>query len=182
MSCNDRVTDSSAATQLVLEVLQGSPGGGSGTFTGTLQSDVFTAGTVFEDGGRVGMRLAFKDPGTSANPSSPTSANWITVTRYRVDFRRGDGRNVPGVDVPYGFDGGTTFTVIDTISQEFTLVRAQSKLEPPLFALRGLGGDAVISTVAEVTFFGTDQTGAATSATGLIGVTFADFGDTTEVP
>ena len=28
------------------------------------------------------------------------------MTRYRVEFRRTDGRNTPGVDVPYGFDGG----------------------------------------------------------------------------
>ena len=130
---------------------------------------------MFADPGRVGLRLSFKDPGTSANPSSPTSANWITVTRYRVDFRRGDGRNEEGKDVPYGFDGGLTLTVIDTISEEFTLVRAQAKLEPPLLALRGNGSAVVIATVAEITFFGHDQTGAATSTTGFINVTFADF-------
>ena len=40
-------------------------------------------------------------------PTRPTTPiNAITLTRYRVDFRRTDGRNTPGVDVPYGFDGG----------------------------------------------------------------------------
>ena len=175
VACNDLVTDSRAATGLVLEVLQGSPGT-SATFTGSLQSDVVSdSGSVFADPGRVGLRLSFKDPGTSANPSSPTSANWITVTRYHVKYLRGDERNEQGRDVPYEFDGGLTLTVIDTISEEFTLVRAQAKLEPPLLALRGNGGAVIIATVAEITFFGHDQTGAATRVTGLINVTFADF-------
>ncbi len=180
VSCNDQVTDSRAATGLVLEVLQGSAGP-AGAFGGSLASDVVAdGGGVFRDLGRVGMRLSFKDPGTSGNPSSPTSANWITVTRYHVEYLRGDGRrNMPGEDpvVPLAFDGGVTFTVVDIISHEFTLVRAQAKLEPPLLALRGLGGAALIATVAEITFFGHDQTGAATSATGFINVTFADFSD-----
>ena len=39
------------------------------------------------------------------------------------------------------------------------LVRAQAKLEAPLKALRGGGGAIVISTIAEITFYGTDQNG-----------------------
>ena len=54
-------------------------------------------------------------------------------------------------------------------------MRAQAKLEPPLLALRGNGSVVIIATVAEITFFGHDQTGAATRATGFINVTFADF-------
>ena len=50
--------------------------------------------------GRVTLRLALKDPGaTSATAPSPT--NLITIKRYRVRFIRADGRNTPGVDVPY---------------------------------------------------------------------------------
>ena len=45
------------------------------------------------------------------NPNGPTSNNAITVNRYRVTYRRSDGRNTPGVDVPYAFDGAVTFTV-----------------------------------------------------------------------
>ncbi len=47
-----------------------------------------------------------KDPGSTASPSTPTSANFITVTRYHVKYVRTDGRNTQGVDVPYEFDGG----------------------------------------------------------------------------
>ena len=48
---------------------------------------------------------------SASNEKNPTCADdaastRVTLTRYRVDFRRTDGRNTPGVDVPYGFDGG----------------------------------------------------------------------------
>ncbi len=45
-----------------------------------------------------------KDAGDDS-PTAPTTANFITVDRYHVTFIRSDGRNKPGVDVPYPFDG-----------------------------------------------------------------------------
>ena len=60
----------------------------------------------------------------------------------------------------------------------FVLVRVQAKLEAPLMrAARGCGGSAVISTIAEVTFYGQDQTGRESRCTGNIGVNFADWAD-----
>jgi hypothetical protein len=153
-------------------------GSGSGTFTPVLRSDVVTKGSVFEDNGRVTMASAMRDAGNPNSPS-PSDNNRITVTRYRVTFRRSDGRNTPGVDVPYDFDGAVTFTLSPGVGAQvpFSLVRAQAKLEAPLMNLRGLGGSVVISTIAEVTFFGHDQTGRETSVAGLISVNFADWGD-----
>ena len=52
-----------------------------------------------------------KDPGTTTAPNAPTQFDFITLDRYRVRFIRTDGRNTPGVDVPYGFDGAMTITV-----------------------------------------------------------------------
>jgi len=57
------------------------------------------------------------------------------------------------------------------------LVRAQAKLEAPLRALRGGGSAIVISTIAEITFYGSDQNGNKVSVTGSISVNFADWGD-----
>lgn len=178
-SCNALVREGRSASFLTIDRLEGASGAeDSPTFTTVLQSDVVTNGGVFEDPGRVTFRLNMKDPGSSGSPTAPTSANWITVTRYRVVFTRADGRNTPGVDVPYPFDGAITVTVTSgTVQAAFTLVRVQSKLEPPLMALRGLGGGVAISTIAEVTFYGHDQTGAATSVTGKISVNFADWAD-----
>jgi hypothetical protein len=92
---------------------------------------------------------------------------------------RADGRNTPGVDVPYPFDGAATVTVPPdgTAELNFTLVRIQAKLEAPLAALQGMGGAIAISTIANVTFYGRDQVGNEISATGSIGVTFADWAD-----
>jgi hypothetical protein len=141
-----------------------------------LASDVQTGGGVIEDDGRVRMTAAMRDV---TNPNDPTTNNAITVNRYRVTYRRSDGRNTPGIDVPYPFDGAVTFTVNPGAAQTvpFNLVRVQAKLEAPLMNLRGLGGSVVISTLADVTFFGRDQVGREVSVTGTIGVNFADWAD-----
>jgi hypothetical protein len=57
-----------------------------------------------------------------------------------------------------------------------TLVRAQAKLEAPLLALRNQGGKVILSTIAEVTLYGTDQAGRDVSVVSKISVTFADYG------
>ena len=178
-SCGDQLGASRSPSILVIERIGAARRGTTEEPVPTLlQSDVLTFGGVFEDIARVTTRLAFKDPGTAETPTSPTTANWITVTRYRVVYVRADGRNTPGVDVPYPFDGGVTFTTLSGIqSAEFTLVRGQAKLESPLIELTGLGGQIVISTIAEITFFGQDQAGTAVSATGTIGINFADWAD-----
>lgn len=188
-SCNAALKEGRASTFLVIEQLAAASGADNTTFSNVLQSDVvtnvtstvggqeFVTPTVFEDVAQVIMRLGFNDPGTPGNPSSPTSANFITVDGYRVVYVRSDGRNTPGVDVPFPFDGAVTFSVLDIGSATFSLVRAQAKLEAPLLALRGGGGALAISTIAEVTFFGHDQTGAEVSALGRISVNFADWGD-----
>jgi hypothetical protein len=168
-----------ASSYLIIRALEASAVvkvGEAGTFTPVLRSDVQTHGSVFEDNGRVSMTAGMRDV---TNPNGPTSNNIITVTRYRVAFRRSDGRNTPGVDVPYSFDGGLTFSVEpgSDLQVPFSLVRAQAKLEAPLMALRGLGGSVLISTLADVTFYGHDQAGREVSATGTISVNFADWGD-----
>jgi hypothetical protein len=80
--------------------------------------------------------------------------------------------------VPYAFEGAVGVTVTDQQTQAiFTLVRAQAKAEAPLITLRGAGGALVISTIADVTFFGKDQTGRDVTVNGSISVNFADWAD-----
>jgi hypothetical protein len=177
---SDVARQGQASSYLIIEALEGqgvtASGSGGSQFTPVLRSDVQTNGSVFEDNGRVTMSAAMRDV---TNPNGPTTNNLITVTRYRVEFRRSDGRNTPGVDVPYAFDGAVTFTVGPGSDMQvpFSLVRAQAKLESPLMNLRGLGGSVLISTIADVTFWGRDQAGRETSVTGKISVNFADWGD-----
>lgn len=177
---SDEAREGQASSYLIISALEGQgvtgSGSGGGTFTPVLRSDVQTNGGVFEDNGRVTMTAAMRD--VTINPNG-TANNLITVTRYRVVFRRSDGRNTEGVDVPYSFDGAVTFTVGpgEDMQVPFSLVRAQAKLEAPLMNLRGLGGSVLISTIADVTFWGRDQAGRETSVTGKISVNFADWGD-----
>jgi hypothetical protein len=177
-SCGEMVRQGQASSYLIINVLEGASGAQSGQFSTVLSSDVVTVvsgnPTVFADPGRVTLALAMKDAG-SLTPTAPTSNNFITVNRYRVRYIRADGRNTEGVDVPYTFDGAITGTVSGTSTFGFTLVRIQAKEEAPLAALRSNGN--VISTIAQVTFYGHDQTGRETSVTGQIGINFANWGD-----
>ena len=176
---NDRLTASRSSSLLIIERIGAARGGTSDEPIPTLlPSDVSTGGAVFDDIARVTTRVALKDPGTAENPVSPTPSNFVTVSRYRVEYRRTDGRNTPGVDVPFPFDGGLTFTTVTgTQTGDFVLVRASAKLEAPLRALRDGGGAIVINTIAEVTFYGHDQTGAEVTVSGAIGINFADWTD-----
>jgi hypothetical protein len=175
-SCGTVVREGRGASYLIIDLLSAASGATPGTFGNVLQSDVITKGSIYEDNGQVTFRIALKDIGT---PSGPTTNNEITITSYRVTFTRADGRNTPGVDVPYAFDGGMTGTVRTgtQLSLNFVLVRAQAKLEAPLAALGGMGGAVIISTIAEVTFYGHDQAGNQVSVTGTVSVNFADWAD-----
>jgi len=173
VSCGDMAREGQASSYLIITQLTAAPGGeDAGTFGGNLNSDV---SPVFNDNGQVGFLLALKDP---TSLTGPTTANFITIDRYRVKYIRSDGRNVEGVDVPYTFDGAITGTVSQSASFTFTIVRHQAKEEAPLATLRAnpfLG--IILSTIAEVTFYGHDQTGRAVSVTGKISINFADFAD-----
>ena len=179
------VTGSRASAGLVIERIVAVPGGRSDQPPATyLQSDVCvrdSAGApcqVFDDIGQVTTRLHFKDPGTPDNPSSPTTANFVTIDRYRVRYVRSDGRHRPGIDVPHSWEGAMTATTMaESQTAAFTLVRASAKLEAPLRALTGGGGAVILHATAEIDFYGRDQTGAGVMATGRIGVHFADWAD-----
>jgi hypothetical protein len=144
---------------------------------GTLNSDVLTDGSTFNDMAEVQMRLILKDPGAPGVTASPTFLNAVTITRYRVEYRRTDGRSVQGADVPYSFDSALTLTVPSdgTASVVFQLVRHSAKEEAPLKALSA--NFDIISTIAYVTFYGHDQAGNDVSATATVGIDFGDFAD-----
>ena len=189
-ACTSTVRTDASSSYLIINSLTAASGVKPDTFGGSLASDVQTyvkrdvggtqvfVPTVFEDLAQVTLQLGMKDPGTAASPTAPTTANYITVTQYHVAFVRSDGRNTPGVDVPFPFDGAVTMTVGSAAaSASMTLVRLQAKSEAPLKALIGGNGAFAISTVAQVTLYGKDQTGRAVSVTGNISVSFADWGD-----
>jgi hypothetical protein len=199
-SCGDVARSGRAPVFLVVDSLAGSAGsaassGGSSSSSGStgggiLQSDVeklvtspapctpaAPCPTIFSDSGIATFHLSLKDIGTVESPTSPSSNNQVTINRYHVTYRRADGRNTPGVDVPYGFDGAATVTVPvqGTATLGFELVRTVAKLEAPLVQL--VTNPTVITTIAEVTFYGQDVVGNDIQATATIQVDFGNFAD-----
>ncbi|HET7220225.1 MAG TPA: hypothetical protein VFJ02_19355 [Vicinamibacterales bacterium] len=179
-ACGDIVRQGESSSYLIVNGIEGASGAEPNEFGGTLQSDVVTvvngSPTIFNDIARVRFTLGMKDAGGAETPTSPTTNNFITIDRYNVRYFRADGRNTPGVDVPYAFDGAFTATVgASAVQVAFTVVRPQAKGEAPLAALGH--NFLVISTIAEVTFYGRDQTGREVIATARMGIDFANFGD-----
>jgi hypothetical protein len=178
-SCGTLQREGTSPAFLIISTFEGASGAQPEEFGGSLNSDVLTVvkerASTFNDVARVTFTLGLKDPGSAEAPTAPSQANWITIDRYHVRFIRSDGRNVEGVDVPYSFDSAFTATVAGQTSVGFTLVRHQAKDEAPLAALVRNG--IILSTIAEVTFYGHDQTGRTVSVVGNLGVSFGNFGD-----
>jgi len=180
VSCGSLTRQGTSSSYLIVTSLEAAPGGvTAGTFGSVLLSDVVVVkdgvASIYSDQGRVTFGLGLKDPGPSTSPATPTQNNFITVNRYHVRYIRADGHNIEGVDVPYAFDDAFTVTVSGETTAGFTAVRNQAKQEAPLAALAL--NPIVVSTLAEVTFYGHDQTGREVSAVGNLSVSFANFAD-----
>ncbi len=176
ISCGEVSRTGRSPAFLVIDALTATAGQ-SGEYGHTLGSDVLTCGGVFEDGGQAEVRVLLRDEGSPGAPTGFSNLNWLKIDRYRVVFRRADGRNRPGVDVPYPFDGALSATITNTPTTiGFTMVRLQAKIEPPLVALSS-GGAIAISTIAEVTFYGEDLAGNGFATSGSMSVDFADWAD-----
>jgi hypothetical protein len=191
-SCGDVVRTGRAPVMLIMNSLQAEPTGGFGAniLGGVLHSDVIVMRTApapctpqapcptfYSDSGQAVLSIALKDVGTTANPTVPTTNNQVTITRVHIKYTRADGRNVQGVDVPYEFDGAVTGTVPinGTLTLGFEIVRHAAKEEPPLVGLQV--SSSIITTIAEVTFYGKDAVGNDVSVTGQIQIDFGNFGD-----
>jgi len=187
-SCGDVARSGRAPVYLVVEDLTAVRGGGpDDTALHTLLSDVLTlvtkpdpcsatspCPTVYNDVAQVTFHLAQKD---ITSVVGPTSNNQVTINRFRVTYRRADGRSTPGVDVPYPVDGAFTVTVPPTgkATANFEIVRHTSKEESPLVQL--IDSPTIISTIAEVTFYGQDVVGNEIQASSSILINFGNFGD-----
>lgn len=175
-SCAELATNGSGPSYLVVMGIETTAGGRDEGSGASLESDVRTNGSVFTDFGTANIRNVMKN---QLSTTAPTPHSDITLNHYRVRYIRTDGQNREGIDIPYGFDGGTTVTIPAgaTAPVTFDLVRLQSKVEPPLRTLIGNGGAQVLSMIAEVTFYGRNQGGDEVMVTGRVDVKFADFGD-----
>jgi len=190
-SCSSTTKQGTGPMFLTLDTLTAAQGNKTTTLTSFLLSDVVTnitspppctndapCPTIFNDVGSASFHAYLKDIGNPATPSTPTTNNQVTITRYHVSYVRADGRNTAGVDVPYPFDGAATGTIPvgGALTLGFEWVRHDAKEEAPLVQLRGTA--QIITTIATVTFYGTDAVGNAISVSGSLQIDFGNFGDT----
>ncbi len=175
VSCNPTEDDSRSSSVLFVDNLVGTDA--EGTNANFLQSDVLMSdGSVRADSIRAQLRAETVDPEPLMGASQ---YNDILLTRYLVSFTRTDGRNVPGQDVPYPFEGSLSSTIRSgaTVSVNIVLVREVAKLEPPLVGLVDLGAEMVLACTAKIEFYGHDMANKTVKATGFLTVYFANYAD-----
>jgi len=105
---------------------------------------------------------------TWPEPDEDIEEGWTTLARLKQE----------GKDVPYAFDGAVSATISEgPTTVGFEIVRHQAKLEAPLRSLANFGGRLFISTLADITFYGSDLAGNEIQVTGTISVSFSDYAD-----
>jgi hypothetical protein len=178
-ACNPVENKSKSPSLLIVENLLGKDIDGKAV--NYLQSDVVTNSTVIADVATATLRAETLDPAPLLGTSLYSD---ILVTRYTVSYSRTDGRNVPGVDVPYPFEGSLSALVKvgTTTTFAFVIVREVAKLEPPLIGLVDGGAEGVLQTTAKIDFYGHDMTNNNVKATGYLAVYFANYVDQQTTP
>ena len=175
-ACNPMENESESASRLVVERMQGT--NVEDQVSDYIQSDVIVvksgAETIVADIGFATMSCRLLAPASTMGAST---WNDIAVTRYVVSYSRTDGRNTPGLDVPYPFEGNLSAVFKVGFSQEiaFVIVREVAKEEAPLIGLRTFGAEGVLQVTAKVEFYGHDMANKAVKATGYIPIFFANY-------
>ena len=178
--CNALENKSTSASMLQIVSLTGNDLKGNEGST-TVFSDVITGGGgIINDNGVAELAAHPLDPLLTTDEITPYME--VLVDQIDVVFKRTDGRNVEGVDVPYSFTQPMSMLVpFDAKTKiPFVLIRHDAKLEAPLLALREVYTQPVVlQLVATVTLHGKDLGGHRVApVTGYISVWCANFADT----
>jgi hypothetical protein len=179
IACNPVEKESQSASRLILDGLTGVDV--EGNAAGYLNSDV----VLVNEAGGLSWRADVASATFSVIPYDPlplqgTSPYYdVQLTRYTVSFTRNDGRNVPGRDVPYPFEGEIALRigVNQTGMITFIIVREVAKQEMPLLGLYQANLGDVLNMTARVEFFGHDLAGRTVKASGTLPVYFANYAD-----
>jgi len=178
-ACNPLENETQSMSYLVVDRLRGMDA--TGAASDYIQSDVLyedpTTGetSIIADIATATLTVHMLDPDPIMGASPYAD---VELTSYTVTFTRADGRNTPGVDVPYPFEGDLTriLEVETPTNVSFVIVRESAKQESPLLDILQLNTRAeVFTATAQVDFYGHDLTGAEVKATGYISITFANY-------
>lgn len=180
VACNPVEKESQSASRLILDSLMGI--NVDGNTVGYLNSDVVLVDATT---GALSWRADTATAAFSVVPYDPqpllgTSAYFdVQITRYTVSFVRNDGRNVPGRDVPYPFEGQVALKigVNQSGALSFIIVREVAKQEMPLLGLYNANIGDVLNMTAVIEFYGHDLAGRTVTARGTLPVYFANYAD-----
>jgi len=185
--CKGCSNQTEAPVYLRITLVEGSPGGFDDTFGTYMHSDVLwqdpkgeKPDTVYADMARLTVQAIPKNPDYAAdwggvNPGLQD----VRLERYEVVYTRGDGRNVAGVDVPFPINGPMAAIVPFDGEAEaiIEVVRHAAKEEPPLQNLIVGNNDGLFTVIATITVHGRTGPGAVVEASGMLQITFANFGN-----
>jgi hypothetical protein len=179
-SCNASENESTSGSMLQIVSLTGKDLLGVEGST-TVFSDVETNGSIINDNGVVEIYALPIDPFLAQNQITPYMD--VLIDQIDVEFKRTDGRNTEGVDVPYRFSQPVSMMAqINLLTKiPFVLIRHVAKMEAPLLALREVPSEVVVlQLIAMVTIHGKDLGGHRVApVTGYISVWCANFADAT---
>ena len=188
-ACSTDVADSSqSGSLLIVSAIEGQPGGegeeaGTPLLSDTCDNDSTLPQdpefcTVFNDNADIEFSNEYLQIGPGAG-FNPTYMNDVIVNQYRIDYVRPNNRNTPGVDVPFGVDGVMNLRVPinSSASASILVVRHEAKREPPLAELDNGTSEGVLTAEAQLQFFGHDIAGHELTATGLLEIHWANYGE-----
>jgi len=179
-SCVAKENDSTSSSFLVINSLTGTDLQGNEGST-TVFSDVDIAGSIINDNAVASISALTYNPTEDSVENDITYYMNIIVDQIDVEFKRTDGRNVEGVDVPYRFTQPMNWLVqVDAVEEiPFVLIRHVAKLEAPLLALREVPSQGfVLQLVAMVTVHGKDLGGHRVApVSGYVSVWCSNFAD-----
>ena len=112
--CSSTVREGRSPAYLIVQRIEAASGAEDDKFSDELSSDVLTNSSVFEDLARVTFAPGAERHRRGRRADLADLQQLHHRQPLHVDFRRTDGRNTPGVDVPYGFEGAGTVTVTAT--------------------------------------------------------------------
>ena len=174
--CNAVENQSTSASMLQIVSLTGKDL--EGEDSNIAFSDVITLGSIINDNGVATLSAHPLDPLLQ----DPSPYMEVMVDQIDVEFRRTDGRNVEGIDVPYRFTQPMSMLVpFNTATQiPFILIRHVAKLEAPLLELREwVNQEKILQLVASVTIHGKDLGGHRVAPViGNMSISCANFADT----
>jgi len=178
--CVAKENDSTSASFLVINSLTGNDLEGN-EGSATIFSDVSAAGSIINDNCVAAVTARTYNPVDDETLNPITYYQDVIVDQIDVEFRRTDGRNVEGVDVPVHFKQPMNWLVKvgDTESIPFMLIRHVAKIEAPLLALLEVPSQGIVlQLVARVTLHGKDLGGHRVApVTGHVSVWCSNFAD-----